>query len=198
MSAVILPFTRHARAPSSSKESSENLPFEARTIGHRHLCGTDFRSRHFSTVLDFTPKDAAISPTKSQSNVVLMRPEYSDYLSDCQGAHLRQFGGRPNPLNSLDLVMGTSAKRTEGIQRRIKAAMLSHRTAKGWPAKRLAEVLGVSEDSYEKYESTTPDPKTGKVRKVPDHVIAEFCDITDTDVAWIMLGRKPPQIRKTG
>jgi DNA-binding XRE family transcriptional regulator len=90
--------------------------------------------------------------------------------------------------------MSKSENRAAEIQQRIKRAMRSHRLSKGWTGKRMAEVLGVSEDSYEKYESEKPDPKTGKTRKVPTDVIVEFCDQTDTDLNWIMLGRK--QLRK--
>lgn len=86
--------------------------------------------------------------------------------------------------------MTKNAARAAEIQQRAKRAMRAHRLAKGWSLKRMAEVLGVSEKSYEKYETETPDVKTGKPRKVPTDVIVEFCDQSGTDLNWIFLGKK--------
>lgn len=195
MPAKILPFARHALAPDvSSKASTDNLPLDARINGRCHLAGTP-RSRHFSNVLGFTPSDAAMMDTRSQSNVVLMERDYSDKSSECQ----RQNGGGLNLLKILqfvaiedrDMIDDAEVENEEtAIRMRAKAAMKAYREAptRAWSMREMAKFLHVSGKNYESYESK---PERG----VPIAVIARFCNFAGEDINWILYGRR---IRKTG
>lgn len=165
-------------------------------IGIRHLCGTDPRSRHFSSARGPTPSDVAISATKFQSNVVLMRRQYSDKSSESQ----RQIGGRRKRLNSLpygllqhEVIAMAEEDHIDNeetaIRQRAKQALRAYRESRGWSMREMAVYLGVPAKSYERYESDAS-------RGVPAGVIARFCRFTDTDLNWIMLGKK--QARKAG
>lgn len=185
MPAKILRFPRrHARAP-SSKALRGTRPSEARMIGSRHLWGTPRPfSRHFSTALGFTPKDAAISSINFQSNVVFMVPYNSDKWSESQP----QLGGRDNPLKCLQLGMKDDPVHIDNeeaaIRARAKEAMKAYRLSRRWSMREMATYLGVAANNYEKYEGDLG-------RGVPASVIARFCRYTDNDLDWIMLGKKP-------
>jgi hypothetical protein len=189
MPAIILPFTRHAGAPSSSNESMESRPPEALMIGSRHLCGTPRPgSRHFSTVRDFTPSDAAISSINCQSNVVLIAPHLSDKSSESQ----RQNDGRPNLLNCLRLVMADDAdieNEEVAIRMRAKMAMKTYREAptRKWSMREMAKFLHVTAKNYEAYE--------GKIeRGVPISLIARFCQFAGEDINWILYGKRTRKV----
>jgi hypothetical protein len=85
-----------------------------------------------------------------------------------------------------------------GIQKRAKAALLSSREYRRITQREMAAMLRVGLKSYEKYESTEPDPKTHKVRKVPTKIITRLCIADNCSTDWIMLGKKQAVDRKAG
>lgn len=76
-----------------------------------------------------------------------------------------------------------NANEEAAIRHRIKVVMKAYRSSKGWSRKEMAGFLHVSEDNYESYEGKAD-------RGVPPSVIARFCKFTDTDLNWVMYGRK--------
>ena len=69
------------------------------------------------------------------------------------------------------------------IARRAKEAFKAYRINRKWAMREMAEFLGITAKNYEKYEGDA-------VRGVPADVIARFCKSTDTELDWIMFGKK--------
>lgn len=198
MSAKIL----HFQTPSVSDKNSSNASsgsFKCRISGNRHLWGTVFLSRHFSSAFSARPSSRPAPMIVGQLREVddvLLISQYSDYSSERQG-QIRGRLGRAKKiiLSALYHWLGNAVMtdRNENeevaIFQRARASLRAFRTSKGWSQREMAKFLQVSEDNYEKYES---DDERG----VPVIVIARFCEYTDTDVNWILYGRR--SAAKTG
>lgn len=184
----------------SSKTSGEIAPLVYLMSGSRHLCGTDLRCRHFSSALSLTPSARAATATKSQLILSLMTWIYADNTS----ARQDQFGLRLKCLETLTLFLvlcwepvvemakeieRNAAEEAEeiAIHKRVKARMKAFRLARGWNQTRMAEMLGISKENYQKYEYM---PSTGTIRKVPVVVITRFCDFLDLDVSELLYPKR--------
>lgn len=55
------------------------------------------------------------------------------------------------------------------------------RDEKGWTAEQMATALGIPAERYRKYESRSP---------LPAYLMERFCLICDTDLSYLITGRK--------
>jgi DNA-binding XRE family transcriptional regulator len=208
MSAKILRFPVHHASCNdrdgglgSSNQSAEITPLVCLMSGSRHLYGTFFRCRHFSSANSPTPRERpAISTTSQLILLFAMTWIYADNWSAGQG----ELGSGLSALDFLEFLLSTwgipmtdkdemvnAAEEAEEIalHKRIKQRMKNLRDARGWNQQRMAEFLGISKENYQKYEYDSPDQP---FRKVPLIVLRNFCDNAGIDIDDILFpGRKP-------
>jgi transcriptional regulator with XRE-family HTH domain len=78
-----------------------------------------------------------------------------------------------------------SSDYTKALQARMRVA----REAKGYTQKDMANLLRITKDAYEKYETRS---------RLPHHLMEPFALGTDVSLSWLVAGRELPTRPRTG
>jgi len=78
-----------------------------------------------------------------------------------------------------------SSHYTKALQTRMRVA----REARGYRQKDMAELLGITKDAYEKYETRS---------RLPHHLMERFALATGISLTWLITGHERPTGPRTG
>jgi hypothetical protein len=165
----------HAAALEDSRASTGTRPLVFRLIGSHHLAGTP-RWRHFLRANSVTPSSSAALSTNSQSSssIFPMPRIIKDDLS------LRQGTIRGDVKKDvLSILVGVSNEESDSDHMAlIRARTREARFARRWSTKEMADLLGVGEAAYKKYEERGTST-------IPTRLIRRFCMLTGVDPGWL-------------
>jgi DNA-binding XRE family transcriptional regulator len=185
------------RAAKETRTSAVRPPTRAASVARialQNSAGTLSRCRHLEAVAGFTPISFAKAstvghrPTTSRNVVKRMRELIGRQVLEGK----ENFSSDPEDDSSQSSIMETEDTYAEAFTRRVYSAR-EHASLR---QEDVADVLGIQQSTYSKYEFRTP---------LPHRYIRAFCMLCRVNVEWLVTGQgkgpalleRPPK-RKRG